>query len=163
MFSSRTYDELNSKHITCKKLEFHGEIFKAALAGFTVPASVYSKLESVINVIVDGVAKASSEKSSDKMQLWLMLTRYNYEKLTGRVQPVIRIISFIVTQETRNYTLGKSKYDSVDFEMAFQQVECDFNAKIYEGVSGKFDRELIKKGRKLAELKTTDIEVSVDP
>ena len=150
-----------SKHIECQKFEFHGEIFKAALQGFSVPTSVFSVLEKVLDTVVDGVIKASSEKSSDGQQYWMMMTRYEYQPLLKRVSPVIRVISFKVNSETTNYVVGKSSYSSVKFDMAFGQYQCDFNAKIYKAISATYDQELIEKGMKLAAMKTTDIPVPV--
>jgi hypothetical protein len=150
-----------SKHIECRKVEFHTEIFKAALQGFTVPTSIFSALEKVLDTVVDGVIKASSEHASDGQQYWLMMTRYEYQPLLKRVQPIIRVISFKVNEDTTSYVVGKSRYDSVKFDMAFGQYQCDFNSRIYKAVSEAYDQELITKGKALAALKTSDIPVDV--
>lgn len=148
-----------SKHIQCKTVEFHVEILKAALEGFVVPTSVFSVLEKVLDTVVDGVLKASSQNASDGQQYWLMMTRYEYQPLLKRVQPIIRVISFKVNSETTKYVVGKNSYTSVQFDMAFGQYQCDFNTKVYKAVSESYDQELIEKGKKLADLKTTDIPV----
>jgi hypothetical protein len=143
-----------SKQIECKKVEFHTEIFKAALRGFTVPTSIFSALDKVLDTVVDGVIKASSEHASDGQQYWLMMTRYEYQPLLKRVQPIIRVISFKVNEDTTSYVVGKSRYDSVKFDMAL-------NSRIYKAVSEAYDQELITKGKALAALKTSDIPVDV--
>jgi hypothetical protein len=150
-----------SREIKCKKVEFHAEIFTTVLKGFAIPSSVFSALEKVLDVMVNGVLTVTSEKASAEQQYWIMLTRYEYQPLLNRVQPIVRVIAFQVNSKTSDYVINKTRYSEVNFTLSFSQYQCDFNSKIYKSVSASYDQELIEKGKKLSTLRTTDIPVAV--
>ncbi|KAI9798155.1 MAG: hypothetical protein M1833_004904 [Piccolia ochrophora] len=157
---AKTFDQVVSKKIACKKIEFHGEILKAALQGFTVPTSVMGALEAVLEKIAKDI-ELGGKKAADGMQYWIMMTRYVYQPMLQSVQPIIRVISFKVNSEAAEFAVGKASYSDVNIQMALGQYQCDFNSKIYRAIASAYDQELIKKGQALAALKTSDIQVEV--
>lgn len=74
-----------SKHIETKTVEFHSEILTKVLEGFSIPTSVYSTLELLLNQISNGI-KLSKSSGTEAQQYWIMLTKYNYQSVTKTVQ-----------------------------------------------------------------------------
>ena len=174
----KTSEQNLTRHIEVPKVEVHGAILMALLQGFSVSAGVLMQLENVVKIVNDGIVSASSSNTRDKQQYWLMLTRYHHEPDSGRVQPsksgrrtftnmfdvglhysltAIRVISFVVSPDMKKYTVDKSKYDSVEFDMMFGQYEADFNAQIYEKLQGSLDQRLISLGTGLVKRTTFDV------
>ncbi|KAK7946446.1 uncharacterized protein PG986_010767 [Apiospora aurea] len=92
---AKSFDQNMSKHIEVKKVEFHAQILTTVLESFSVPASTYGNLESVLREISDGIVKAKTN--------------------------VIRVIQLQVSQQAREYTVAKSKYESVSFDLQYNQ------------------------------------------
>ncbi|KAM5377543.1 hypothetical protein ACJZ2D_004912 [Fusarium nematophilum] len=154
---ARVFEQSMSRHIAVKKSEFHVELLQTAFEGLGVPASAFAAAERVIKSIVDGIVLGS--QNNDMQQYWIMITKYNYQEIVQRVQPVIRIISFQVSPEARQYTLNKAAFESVSFDFNYSQYQADFNEDIWRQIRPTIDQHLIDLGKQLVDQKTTDIEI----
>lgn len=85
-----------SRHIECKKVEFHTQILQAILEGFVVPTSVLSQLEAVINTISDGVLQAKSNNDNTKQQIMLMFFKYTYDEYLDTVDVGALLVPFLL-------------------------------------------------------------------
>jgi hypothetical protein len=84
---AKTFEQLMSKHIETKTVEFHTAILTAVLEGFTIPTSVFGQLEKILGSISDGIIQAGSSSKAENMQYWIMLTRYDHQNITQTVLP----------------------------------------------------------------------------
>ncbi|KAF2149799.1 hypothetical protein K461DRAFT_323330 [Myriangium duriaei CBS 260.36] len=145
---AKTNDSNSSERIRVKKAEFHTALLLQAIKGFAVPTTALLSLEKIVTSIGDSV-KFSATNSKDARQYWIMLTYYTYFKESNLIQPSIRTIGFQVTKEAREYVVGKSKVETVDFQCSFSGSQFDFNNKIYEGVAGSISAQAIEKGKEM--------------
>ena len=83
----KTFEQLMTKHIETKAVEFHTALLTTVLEGFMIPTSVFGQLEKILGSISNGILKAGSNNSSQNMQYWIMLTRYDYQAITQTVLP----------------------------------------------------------------------------
>ena len=84
---AKTYDEVQQSKFECKKAEFHTQLVTTVLAGFSVPSSVVSGLHKALDTISKGMVTASSTNSSQSMQYFIMLTRYEWQAPSQTMQP----------------------------------------------------------------------------
>ncbi|KAK8109481.1 hypothetical protein PG999_007618 [Apiospora kogelbergensis] len=143
----KTFEQNVQKHIEVKKIEFHTAILTKALEGFGVPASVFSTLEPVLQSISEGI-KTSSTREGKLGQYWIMLTKYNWDPATEttRTGKPIRIIQFRVTEEALEFAINKFKYDSVSFDLQFNQYQAEFNSEVYKKIRPSIDQKHIDMG-----------------
>ncbi|KAK8070785.1 hypothetical protein PG997_010988 [Apiospora hydei] len=162
---AKTFDQNMSKHIEVKKVEFHAQILTTVLEGFSVPASTYGHLEGVLRKISDGIVKA---KTNDSQQYWIMITKYNWQPITQSTQTgrspkymahLIRVIQLQVSLQAREYTVAKSKYESVSFYLQYNQYQADFNAEIFANIRPQIDQKQIETGIELAQARTTVVSI----
>jgi len=83
----KTFEQLMTKHIETKAVEFHTALLTTVLEGFMIPTSVFGQLEKILGSISNGILKAGSNNSSQNTQYWIMLTRYDYQAITQTVLP----------------------------------------------------------------------------
>lgn len=74
-----------NRRIESRISEFHSKIMAVVLEGFSIPPSVYKNLERVLDEITNGI-KLQGNHSSETQQYWIMLTKYEYEPISGTVQ-----------------------------------------------------------------------------
>jgi hypothetical protein len=146
---SKTSDQNTSENLSVKRAEFHLEILQQALTGLTVPQTAFTALEKILNSIGDGIIKGGSTTSKSQQQFWIMLTYYKYYHETGRFQTMIRTIGFQSTNSTREYLVGKSSIQIINFTCQFSGVQFDFNNKIYNKIKGDISADAIENGKKM--------------
>ena len=83
---AKTFDQNMTQHISVSKVDFHTAILQAVLKGFTVPTSVFVQLEAILQKIGDTIS-FGKQSNNEKQQYWIMFTRYDYQPITGTVQP----------------------------------------------------------------------------
>ncbi|CAI7590036.1 unnamed protein product [Penicillium glandicola] len=159
---AQTYDEVQSKNIECSKLELHTTLLKHVLEGFSVPGNIMGKLHKALDSISEGIISVAKENTSQSMQYFIMLTRYEYEAALDKIQPVIRVISFRTDATLNTYNLNKSSYRSATFKFVFHQYQCDFNDKLYGQIKSHLDQRVQKTGREILEMTASEINLPVD-
>ncbi|KAK6593416.1 hypothetical protein H4I96_11351 [Botrytis cinerea] len=90
--------ETKNKSISASSKTFHASLADAILDGFVVlPASGYGALKNVFKALTKAVETRS--QVSDEIKQCIILQRYEYSPVTGRMSSFIRISLFEVTSE----------------------------------------------------------------
>lgn len=74
---------------------------------------------------------------------------------------VVRVIQFQVDQQARHYSSNKASYDSVSFDLNFNQYQADFNNEIYAKIRTSMDEKLVKQGMDLVAKNMTEVNIPV--
>lgn len=72
---------------------------------------------------------------------------------------VIRVISFQISRKARDYTLAKPKYDSVSFDLEFNQYQADFNSRKFSQIMLSLYKKQIDMGMDLGIHGIADISI----
>lgn len=83
---AKTFEQNMTKHIEVQKVDFHTAILKIILEGFAVPVTAFIQLEKILTTIGKNIT-ASKNKTQEKQQYWLMLTRYDWQPQIQTAQP----------------------------------------------------------------------------
>ncbi|KAM3154446.1 hypothetical protein ABEW05_005085 [Botrytis cinerea] len=90
--------EIKNKSISASSKTFHAALADAILDGFVVlPASGYGDLKNVFKALTKAVETRS--QVSDDIKQCIILQRYEYSPVTGRMSSFIRVSLFEVTSE----------------------------------------------------------------
>ncbi|PWY86719.1 hypothetical protein BO70DRAFT_422329 [Aspergillus heteromorphus CBS 117.55] len=159
---TQTYDEVQTKSVSCTKIELHTTLLKTVLEGFHVPGKIMGTLHSALDSIANGMLTVAKENKEQTMQYFIMLTRFEYESALETAQPVIRVISFRTDASLSRFTLAKSKVESADFNFTFRQCQFDFNNALFSQIKHNLGESTRAAGLEVMKMNASMIELEVD-
>jgi len=144
---------------SCKTVELHVEILKTLFKGLAVPSSLLTSFESLFDSLKDSVVKFSSQSTVDDKHIFLIVKSFVKNDL-GIVDTKIRLFLFKLTDQVREIAVGKSSYKSIDISIEFDNLQYQWNDKVYKDVKKSLSEQLKEDGKaSLAKLPNVDVDI----
>ncbi|KAI9928712.1 hypothetical protein ASPWEDRAFT_127582 [Aspergillus wentii DTO 134E9] len=132
------------KHISVDKTNFHWELLKDMLAGIIVPGPIESSLEAIFKGITDTILK--TEVTTDKRSFWSLVQVFTYDAVQDKLNGSLRNITYTLSQDMKEVTVGKASHTSIQVDFAFSQCDFSFNESTWDSVKEKVNQYIISTG-----------------